>query len=181
MSYGLYIHFNTKLKENAKYIKYDTMYETPIELCDITGIGIGYVNLVPGSDEPKVKIIENENEELLLREFYEFFIKLIKKCANEREPLFLIGYDIRKYIYPSILKKLINKYKITTYDELPPYVKFKDLKPWESGHLIDLKEESAIGGYTCNYDIFKFEHDPNLKSDDLMSDILFLIKMSNIS
>lgn len=157
MKYGIYLHINTA-EDRSYAFKFKNPFNTtdhplPGELLIIKEIIVGYKCL--DNDTPaKIKVFNNETEVELLNNFYTFFSKL---TLNEKKvEQYIIGYDLKRYIIPTLIKSLLLKHKIIkSYYELPEILKFKDTKPWEVTNIIDLKEELSFGAFHVPFEYVK--------------------------
>ena len=82
-----------------------------------------------------------ENEKEILTAFMsnpKSFIHQKDYANNEK---YIVGYNIKGFDLPFLSKRII-------YNglELPPTLDIGHLKPWELGHIIDLKEHLKFGG-----------------------------------
>lgn len=178
MVYGIYIQVHTRedRKTSFKFNNpFNLDYPLPIELSVFTKIAVGYKDLE--SDTPaKIKIFENEDEKVLLEEFYSFFKKLTEqsKIAGDH---FVLGYNIKKYILPAIIKGLLVKHKIiNSYDELPNIIKVKHLKPWDNSYVIDLMDEFSLSGIPVPLDYVK--HYLGFEGKTIEEELNFLIDLN---
>ena len=178
MNYGIYLHIHT-LEDRTYAFKFKNPFNTdhpmPSELVIINEIIVGYKNLDDDS-EPKIKIISGENEKEKIQQFYSFLVKLL---SQENKNHFLIGYDIKKFILPTLLKALLLKYRIVeNYNSLPSILKFKDLKPWDIKNIIDLKEELSFGAIHVPFEYVK--HYLGFDSNEIEEELDFIIKKLTI-
>lgn len=173
MPFGIFVNIKTTLNRDSSFRFDDVMPDSdkivPIEISTLTEIGIGFKKLNT-QDELKIKVFKldeylnsDKTEYDMLKDFYNLFITLCNKSVIKND-MFLIGYDIKKYVLPSILKLLILKHNIVEYENIPNFIKIKHLKPWEESNVIDLRDELNFGGYYVNLDYFKFFNDVKTNS-----------------
>jgi len=174
MNYGIYIHIKTS--EDRSYAfkfknPFNTDHPLPSELLIIKEIIIGYKFL--GDDSvPKIKLFNEGTEQEILSEFYSFLCKLLN--SDNKKTHFIIGYDLKRFILPSLIKAILLKYRIVqTYNELPEILKFKDTKPWDIYNLIDLKEELSFGAMHVPFEYVKHYLGDN--SETIEDELNFII------
>ncbi len=193
----IFLHLETSENRSATFKfrePFISDFPPPIELANISKIAVGFKPLGSKLDDTKYKVFDindyvdvvvsdagdttyTPNEFKMLSEFYSFFIKL-QEQAKIKDDNFLIGYDIKKYILPSLLKLIITKHDITTYDKLPNFIKTKHLKPWDESRLIDIKDESSFGGNPVPFDYFKFFY--SFVGTGVLDDLKFIIEKSKL-
>jgi hypothetical protein len=183
MPFGIFINIKTELNRDSSF-RYNEVipennYVLPIEVSKLIEIGVGFKRLNT-QEELKIKVfkisdyLENNKTEFdMLNDFYNMFNILNQKSLIKND-MFLIGYDIKKYVLPSLLKLLIVKHKIVEYKNLPEFIKIKDLKPWDTSNVIDIKDELSFGGYYVNFDYFKFFN--NVKTNSMEDELILLSK-----
>ena len=181
MPNGIFIHINTIDNRQASFRFKETFWTDnpmPIELSKIMQICVGFKSLYKPISETKYKVFdisEYENDELkMITDFYSFLVKLIEKDKSS----LVLGYDIKRYILPSLLKLIVLKYNIVKYEQLPAVIKIKDLKPWDPSSVIDIKDESSLGGYGVPFEYFKFFH--SFEGTDIKDEVEFIISKSGL-
>lgn len=183
MPFGIFVNIKTSLNRDSTF-RYNEVipennYALPIEVSNLNEIAIGFKKL-NSEDEMKIKVfkikdyIDNSKTEIdMLKDFYNLFLTLAKKSLIKND-MYLVGYDIKKYVLPSLIKLLVVKYQITEYNELPDFIKIKELKPWDVSNVIDIKDELSFGGYYVNLDYFKFFN--NVLTDDIEDELKLFAK-----
>lgn len=156
---------------NTSHITYN-----PIELCKVKNIGITF--FTDSNDEVidvnNLKFLElNDSEQNIVEKTISTIDMLLKKYTAQGYNVFLCGYDIKKIQLPNLIKLAAIKFN-THYETLPPIMRQKHIKAWEASSLIDLKEEVSFGGYSENFELFKFFNKVN--TNNMIDDLKFLVE-----
>jgi hypothetical protein len=148
----------------------------PIELCKVKNIGITFFTDVDNEDinVENLKCLEiNEDEKTIVEKTISTINMLYNKYSTLGYNVFISGYDIKKLQIPNLIKLGAVKYGIH-YETLPSIMRQKHIKPWEESSFIDLKEEISFGGYSENFELFKFFN--KVKTNNMVDDLKFLVE-----